>query len=46
MLECFRKAKLRLRPKKYEFYKEEVNFLGFTINTTRVKISKDKIEVI
>ena len=46
VLEYFKKAKLRLRLEKCEFYKEEVNFLGFIVNTKGVKISKDKIEVI
>ena len=46
ILECFKKAKLRLRLEKCEFYKEEVNFLGFIVNTKGVKISKDKIEVV
>ena len=46
ILEYFKKAKLRLRLEKYEFYKEEVNFLGFIVNTKGVKISKDKIEVV
>ena len=46
VLEYFRKAKLQLRPKKCEFYKIEVEFLGYTINTTGIKISKKKIKVI
>ena len=46
VLEYFKKAKLRLRLEKCEFYKEEVNFLGFIVNTKGVKISKDKIEVV
>ena len=39
ILKCFRKAKLRLRLEKCEFYKEEVKFLGFIVNTIGVKIS-------
>ena len=39
VLKYFKKAKLRLRPKKCEFYKEEVKFLGFIVNTIGVKIS-------
>ena len=46
VLEYFKKAKLRLRLEKCEFYKKEVNFLGFIVNTKGVKINKDKIEVI
>ena len=46
ILEYFKKAKLRLRLEKCEFYKEEVSFLGFIVNTKGVKISKDKIEVV
>jgi len=46
VLKCFKKAKLRLRPEKCEFHKEEVKFLGFTVNTTGVKISQEKIKVV
>ena len=46
ILEYFQKAKLRLRLEKCKFYKEEVNFLRFIVNTKGVKISKDKIEVV
>ena len=46
ILEYFKKAKLRLRLEKCEFYKEEVNFLRFIVNTKGVKINKDKIEVV
>ena len=46
VLEYFKKAKLRLRLEKCEFHKEEVNFLGFIVNTKGVRMSKDKIEVV
>ena len=46
VLNYFKKAKLRLRLEKCEFYKIEVEFLGFTVNTEGIKISEKKIEVV
>ena len=46
VLKCLRKADLQLKPKKYKWYKEEVEFLGFIIGRNRVKISNKKIQVV
>ena len=46
VLTCLEKAGLQLKLEKYKFYKEEVAFLGFTVSVYKLKISKDKIEVI
>jgi hypothetical protein len=43
VLECLRKADLRLKPEKCEWHKEEVEFLGFIIGRNGVKISNKKI---
>jgi hypothetical protein len=43
VLECLRKTDLRLKPEKYEWHKEEVEFLGFIVGRNRVKISSKKI---
>ncbi|EMD61828.1 hypothetical protein COCSADRAFT_94862, partial [Bipolaris sorokiniana ND90Pr] len=37
------KYSLRLKLKKYKFYKNKVNFLGYTIRANRVQISEEKI---
>jgi hypothetical protein len=46
VLQALDLAKLRLKPKKCKFYKEEVKFLRFTISVHRVKISESKIKVV
>ena len=46
VLICLKKAGLRLKLEKCEFYKKEVAFLRFIVGTNRIKISKDKIQVI
>ena len=46
MLELLNKHYLRLKLSKYIFYKEELNFLEYTIDIYRVKISKEKIYTI
>jgi hypothetical protein len=43
VLKCLRKADLRLKLEKCEWYKEEVEFLGFIVGRNRVKISSKKI---
>jgi hypothetical protein len=40
------KYELQLKPKKCEFYKIELEFLGFIINTIGVEISPKKIKVV
>ncbi len=39
-------ARLLLKPEKYEFYKESVEFLGFIVSTTGIRISPEKIKAI
>jgi hypothetical protein len=46
VLQALDLAKLRLKPKKCKFYKEEVKFLRFTVSVYRVKISESKIKVV
>jgi hypothetical protein len=46
VLECLRKADLRLKPEKCEWHKEEVEFLGFVVGRNRVKMSSKKIQVV
>jgi hypothetical protein len=46
VLQALDLAELRLKPEKCEFYKEEVEFLGFTVSVHGVKISKSKIKVV
>lgn len=41
--ECLAIADLRLKLEKYEWYKEEVEFLSYVIGKYRVKISDKKI---
>ena len=46
VLECLDKADLRLKPKKCEWHKEEVEFLGFVVGRNGVKMSNKKIQVV
>src|SRR5207247_1344757 len=46
VLECFRKAKLRLRPEKCEFHKTTVEFLGFQIGIGKIEVSPKKVEIV
>jgi transposase InsO family protein len=46
VLECLRKADLRLKPEKCEWHKEEVEFLGFIVGRNGVKMSNTKIQVV
>ncbi len=46
VLECLRKADLRLKPEKCEWHKEEVEFLGFVVGRKGVKMSNKKIQVV
>jgi hypothetical protein len=46
VLECLRKADLRLKLEKCEWHKEEVEFLGFVVGRNGVKISSKKIQVV
>ena len=46
VLECLDEADLQLKPKKCEWHKEEVEFLGFVVGRNGVKISNKKIQVV
>jgi hypothetical protein len=46
VLEYLKQADLQLKPKKCEWHKEEVKFLGFIVGRNRVKISLTKIAVV
>ena len=43
---CLKKARLLFKPKKYEFYKNEVTFLGFVVGKKGIKINPKKIRAI
>ena len=46
VIERLRRAKLYANPKKYEFFKPEVEYLGFLVNKTGVRIDPTRIEAI
>jgi hypothetical protein len=46
ILKRIRKYDLLLKPKKYEFFKKEVNFLGHIISTEGIRMDPDKIKTI
>ena len=46
MLEALKKYNLKARPKKCKFYKEEVEFLGFIVITTGLKMDPKKVEAV
>ena len=46
VLRCLDKYNLRVKPKKYKFYKKKVNFLGYVVEVNRVRVSKEKIKVV
>ena len=46
VLQCLQQAGLKLNPKKCEFNKPEVEFLGYVIGIERIKIDSEKIKVI
>lgn len=46
VLDLLGKAKLRLKLEKCEFYKKEVEFLGFKVTTTGIQVSESKIKAI
>ena len=43
VLECLGVRDLRLKPEKYKFYKEEVDFLGFIIGRNGIRIDPAKL---
>ena len=46
VLKALKKYNLKARPKKYKFYKKEVEFLGFIVTTTGLKIDLKKVEAV
>ena len=46
VLQRLREANLKIKPQKCEFGKQEVRFLGFTINKQGIKPNEDKVEAI
>ena len=46
VLRCLQQAGLKLNPKKCEFNKLEVEFLGYVIEIKEIKIDPEKIKVI
>ena len=46
VIERLRRAKLYANPKKYEFFKPEVEYLGFLVNKTNVCIDPTRIKAI
>ena len=46
ILTCLSQARLLLKPEKCEFHKESVEFLGFVVSTTGIRMSPEKIKAI
>ena len=46
VLQCLQQVGLKLNPKKCEFNKLEVEFLGYVIEIKEIKIDSEKIKVI
>ncbi len=46
ILKCLKKRDLRLKPKKCEFHREEVNFLGFVVRRHEIRMNLEKIRAI
>jgi len=46
VLECLEKRDLRLKPKKCEFHREEVDFLGFVVGRHEIRMDPKKIKAI
>jgi hypothetical protein len=46
VLQRLKDYNLELKPKKYKFYREEVEFLGYIVGKNRVRISETKIKTI
>ena len=45
-IERLQRAELYVNPKKYEFFKPEVEYLGFLVNKTSVRIDPTRIKAI
>jgi hypothetical protein len=46
VLECLDQRDLRLKPKKCEFHREEVDFLGFVVGRHEIQMNPKKIKVV
>jgi hypothetical protein len=46
ILECLNKRNLRLKSKKCEFHREEVNFLEFVIERHEIRMNSKKIKTV
>jgi len=46
VLECLNARNLRLKPKKCEFHREEVDFLGFVVERHGVRMDLEKLRAI
>lgn len=45
-LQALKDTKMRIKPKKTKFYKQEVKFLGYIVSREGLKIDQKKIEAI
>ena len=46
VIKRLRRAKLYANPKKYEFFKPEIEYLGFLVNKTGVRMDPAQIKAI
>ena len=46
VLECFRLHRLKLKPLKCEFFKEKIEYLGYSVSSKGVKPSRDNLKAI
>jgi len=46
ILDCLQERRLQLKPEKCEFYKKEVDFLGFLVRVKGIRIDPSKIRLI
>ncbi len=46
VLECLNKRNLRLKPKKCEFHREKVDFLGFVVERHGIRMNSKKIKAV
>jgi len=46
ILKCLKKRDLRLKPKKCEFHREKVDFLGFVVERHGIRMDPKKIKAI
>ncbi len=46
VLECLDKRNLHLKPKKCEFHRKEVDFLGFVVERHEVRMNLEKLRAI